>query len=333
MTDNNSFVDELINKLVARKTNKFNGDGKEYKTSYSTAQTYINYLKKLAGNEEFNNLDFLEDYEDVINKIKSRYKSIYTKKTVLAAILAVLRLYENKYKDAISIYSELLQLFMKDFNDSVNTNEKSEKQNANWISREEIISKRSELMEKYNKFKNKKGITKTEYSYLIKLLLLLLYTDIPARRRMDYVDMYFSGDDTDVENEDKNFFYPGMFVFNKYKTKQTNGQQVLVLDEEENADLIDVINTYVKFHPGLKDDEKDLEDIQFLSTYDGKKFHAEYVNQEFSRMFKKKIGPSMLRSIYVSNDLGDEIEKIKQVAEEMGTSVNKVINVYNKTDN
>lgn len=321
-------VEELIKKsLLNRSTNKFNKDGEEYKTSTQTANTYINYLRSLSGQKPLKNLNFLEDFDDVINKIESRYKSIYTKKTVVSAIISILKLLGTDYDKLISQYSEQLRKYVKYFKENVNTNEKSKKQEENWVSQEEIENERKKLIEHYEKYKNRKWINKRDYSKLLDLLILLLYTDIATRRRKDYIQCYFADDDTDVMDKSKNFYYDNMFIFNNYKTSQTNGQQILEIHDDSK--LREVIATYIKFHP-LLDTDKKPEDIPFLVTYSGLKFHPKYINVALESIFNKKVGPSLLRSIYVSHHLGESIDEIKEKAEEMGTSVNKLINVYNK---
>ena len=73
------------------------------------------------------------------------------------------------------------------------------------------------------------------------------------------------------------------------------------------------------------------EDNYLLSKYDGSNFkNINDITNLLNKIFQKKIGSSMLRKLYLTNKYGKMKNELEVSAENMGTSVSTISNVYLK---
>lgn len=334
------FMIDLKDLLMKKNKERYNSNGEMFKTSESTAILYIKYLSILNGGP-FDNLLFLKNTNDIEEKLK-KYK-ISTQKTIIASIISVLDIYKKipAFKEIIDHYNTLMKKIVNEYKQNYNGNEKTEKQKDNWITKDGINEKFNILYDKYTLFKNNEKLSKEQYDDLLKLLLISLYgVLLEPRRNADFRYMFLSSVDSEnINNPNKNFYFPEIksFIFNKYKSVKNYGSQIIKLDKKNDHELIDILDTYIRYHPILNNEKNEdliIDNVPFLVSYRGKSLNnKDSINKILSKTFdNKKIGPSLMRNIYVSNNLQPAIKEIEKVAENMGTSVNKLINVYNKTD-
>jgi hypothetical protein len=309
----------------------------ERKIAESTANAYIRTLYQLNGKKSYKNLTFLKNTEG-IDKALEHYADT-TRRAILGAVVGVLNLFKDKptFKKVHAHYSELMNSKNKEAREEEKKapNEKTEKQKDNWVSWEDVMTKRKELTEDLSKFVNGKTITSPQYDRLLQNVVLSLYTDIQPRRN-EYLDMYIVKKWNDKLPTDKNYLdmTTNKFVFNKYKTSKKYGQQTV----EIPADLLGQIHLYLKFHPlwkGLA--KRKPEPVKFLVSHEGTPLVAlNTITRILNRIFSpKKVGSSLLRHIYISDKYkeADEIEKERaKDAEAMGHSVNMQKSVYFKKE-
>ena len=281
----------------------------------STAKLYVRNLKTLNGGA-FKNITFLKDIEAVEDKLKD-YKD-NTKKTYYASMCSVLK-GKKPYTKAYKHYFDKMMELSKDVKEKESENEKSDTQKENWISWEDVEKIKNELKSKID-FKSRK-LTKSQYDTLLAYVVLSLYTDIAPRRNMDYLLMEVSK----AKNVDdsKNWYVPKerVFIFNKYKTAKKYGKQTL-----DTTPIEDVLKMYLKYHPLSKSAQFPL-----LVDYDSKPLTSvNAITRILNRIFKKKVGSSMLRHIYITQKFGDVIEEQKKTAEEMGHSTEEQKSYYLK---
>jgi hypothetical protein len=73
--------------------------------------------------------------------------------------------------------------------------------------------------------------------------------------------------------------------------------------------------------------------IPLLVDYEGLPYESKNtITRILNKIFKKNIGSSMLRNIYLTNKFGDKVEELNKTAEAMGTSSNTIQNQYIKID-
>ena len=170
---------------------------------------------KLNDNKPNKSFHYLKNMEDILDKIKELKPT--TECSYIKSIWSVLRDIP-KYKKLYDEYFELLKKYNNDL--KVNT-DKSENQEKNWISQEEVFEVHQKLKEDEKELLNKKRkIDKSTFHKLLHYMILSLYTLISPRRNKDYSLMEVSSDRNDdnynylVMDKKKNF----KFVLNKYKT-------------------------------------------------------------------------------------------------------------------
>jgi hypothetical protein len=116
------------------------------------------------------------------------------------------------------------------------------------------------------------------------------------------------------------------FIFNKYKTVKTFGEQVFDVPEDLQATL----KLFIEHHPLNKGKVKEF---KLLVKQDGTPLNTvNSITRILNRIFGKKIGSSMLRHAFVSTKFGGALADMKSDADKMAHSVATQQNVYIKLD-
>jgi hypothetical protein len=291
----------------------------ERKVSESTANQYMQTLWSLNGKKPFNNLAWTKKHDAVQATIDTYAKS--TQLNQLAVLAAVLSLFADKstYKGCFNYWKDKMMEYKKERDSTATPHEKSETQEDNWISWEDVQKKKSGLSEEISSFISTKNITSTQYDKLLQYVVLCLYTDIAPRRNQDYLDMYVVkklGKDAETN---RNYYdlATHRFVFNKYKTAKTYGQQIVDVPTE----LQTVIAQYLKFHPLAKAKTKEF---KLIVKYDGSSLNTvNSITRMLNKIFEKKVGSSMLRHIFLSSKYGDQLKDMEEDAKAMSHSVSE----------
>lgn len=261
-----------------------------------TIEVYIRNLRTLNGNADFKSFGFLTKTKDIEERMSKFADN--TRKTMLGTVVSILTPKKDNryYNRCYTHYKRRLDEMWKASKER-DTGEKTEKQNANWVSWEDVLKARERL--------------RGEGKHL-DLLVLSLYTDIPPRRNKDFFEMVVSEGD----NPDKTHNYcvlekgrPVKFVFHLYKTRKEYGTQDI-------------------------DIPSNLADIILLNTPRvGEKLlpfqHENGITRTLNRIFDgKKIGSSMLRHIYLSHKYGDRRDDMMRDATMMGHSIQQQQSTY-----
>lgn len=291
----------------------------------SSVALYMQQYKTLNGGP-FKNLSFLKDVDNV-KKIIEPYGT-NTQKTYLSAIVALLSLQKRK-TPVFDTYKEMLDEKIREYKEK-DKNQKTEKEEKNWMSWEEIETLKKDLREKVDSFKDSK-INAKQWDTLQSLLLVSLYTEIPPRRNQDYQFCYVVKDDKNLEDNKNYLILPShKFVYNKYKTSKKEGKQEI--DFSDNANLIEIIGLYLRHHPLNKG--KKSNNFPLLVDANGETYKAtNSITRLLNRAFKKKVGSSLLRKIYLTAKYGDKLElleEMRKTAAQMGHSSGTAQAVYIK---
>ena len=273
--------------------------------SDSTIGTYIRTLVILNNKQPFKNLLFLKKTDD-IDAFISKYAES-SQKTVYAIITSVLSLDKDRItmKKTYNHYKEETEKRSQKARE-VPTELKTEKQDKNWITWDEVQKRRDEL----------EGLP---------LLVLSLYTYIAPRRNKDYLEMAvfkaLKKDKIEDLSKDKNYLIvdyrgtPQQFVFNVYKTAKTYGTQTIPISDP----LKSIIKTYLA---SRKLEDPKAKETPFLMDDEGKVLTLDNsITRILNKIFGKKVGSSMLRHIFLSDKYN--IKEMKQIADAMGHSLSQ----------
>jgi len=146
----------------------------------------------------------------------------------------------------------------------------------------------------------------------VEYVLMCLYTMMAPRRNLDYI-MKIGKPEPNSNWYDGNNFY-----FGSYKTKLTYSMQVIEPPEE----LKHVINNYLEKRPFKTND--------LLVKRSGKPFTTKDIQLTLNKVLGKKIGATMLRSIYLSSKYGEVMQEMKKDTDAMATSTSVAQSNYIK---
>jgi len=303
--------------------------------SQNSLKVYTQNLKKLhktiMKNDIIESLDFLKDYDNVIKTLEEKNKN--TMKNYLVAVIIILQSNTKKYNDLIEKYQEKIKKLQDSINDTYDDNEKSNKQNKNWVDYSEIL-KLLRKMKKDTKPLLEKPIdelTNKEKDLIQQYLVHYLYSGkaFPIVRN-DFAEMKIVNED-DKLDDDKNYFVirkNGLpyFQLNQFKTAKYKGEQKIIIKDLE---LRKLINKWAK-----------INNTGFLlinittntpMTANG---ISKYLNKIYKKHFDKVISTSLLRSIYITNKYNDNLsqKQKKELAEDKQHSKDIAEKVYNKID-
>jgi len=293
----------------------------EKKLAESSVKLYLRNLEKLNDDAPLKNLNFLKEIDKITGKL-TKYKE-NTKRGYLISITSVLSL-DKSSKPKQKLYDDYFKLMMeknKELKAVESSNEKTDTQEKNWITQDEVKTHWNALKEKVDTFKSKE-LTETQYNILLQFVVLSLYVLLPPRRN-EYQHTQIVKSASETSPTDTNYLDldHNRFLFNKYKTSKKEGQTSIEIPEELKA----VLNTYIKFHPLIKGKiTKKFQAVPFLVYYDGKPLdQVNSITRVLNKVFGKKVGSSMLRHIYLTAKYGDTLEEMKEDSKEMGHSVSQ----------
>jgi len=291
----------------------------ERKIAESTALQYLQTLFKLNNSQPFNNLAWAKKYEAVQTIINTYADS--TQGNQYMVLSSALSLFADKstYKAAYNHWREKMMEARKEIAEETKQHEKSDKQEENWLTWEEVSKKKSELKEDVSQFHLNKNITPSQFEKLQRYVVLSLYTDIPPRRNADYLEMFVVKKLSKEYPKDKNYYdlSTHKFHFCVYKTAKSYGEQV----EDVPAELQTVLAAYIKHHPLAKTKVKEY---RLLVKPDGGNLNSvNAITRILNKIFGKKIGSSMLRHIYLSSKYGNTSNDMEETAKAMAHSVSQ----------
>ncbi len=256
-------------------------------------------------------------------------KSIPTKKGICTAIIVLLKA-NNGASELIKIYSDYQKKLATKLNDSYLDNKKNEKEEKNWITREEILEKIKEYKSILgNSSKKPENFNGTDRSFVDKFqqyLILNLYTLLPPLRN-DYSELQV----LDSSPENCNFNHIDLegcrLVLCNYKTSKTYGTQIIDIPKE----LLVIINKFIKIkNENLKNLECNhlLINTTNLSSMT-KNSLTKYLNKIF---YPKKISSTILRKVYLSEKypISHSVREMELDGSIMGHNISTARKVYTK---
>lgn len=270
---------------------------KRPKLSNSSIKTYTstlnNLYKKIYSDEE-------EDINKIVDKLSNTDKVIKyikdVKPTVRKSILSALVVISESPK-----YRELMLEDITSYNKEEAKQTKTDKQNDNWVDKDEMDALLDIYGEMAKFLYKKKSLTSKEQQSLQDYIILVLYSGkyIPPRRSKDYVDFKIKN----IDKETDNYIDGNKLIFNSYKTAKTYGQQEVKIDRKLKA----ILTKWIKNN-----------DTEYL-LFDGNnnKLSNVKLNQRLNKLFNKKAGVNQMRKTFLSDKYSDMIDKKNELTEDM----------------
>ncbi len=242
------------------------------------------------------------------------------RKTILSALVIITDKKE---------FRELMLSDIQDYNNTISKQEKSDQQEKNWVTSEEIDLKLKELQKIAIPLMKKESLSNAELQKVQNYIILALLSGkcgIMPRRSKDYVDMKLrnidKAKDNYISDDEKHL------VFNSYKTAHAYGEQKVKLPVK----LRNLLRQWKALNPHeylLVDSNGNPLGGENKSANGSVK-----LNQRLEKIFGKKAGVNMMRHSTLTEKYGDMIRKkddLKQDMKDMGSSMN-MSDVYIKKD-
>ena len=270
-----------------------------------TASQYIRTLYSLNSELPFKNLAWLKNTASVELRLENYAES--TQKTMLSTIVSTLSL--NKTSSYKKIFAYWYNRMMEKSNEArnVDSSVKTPKQEKNWLSWDVILGHEKRLEDEVLSI-NK--ATPVDWPTILAYMVLCLYTKFSPRRNQDYQFMKVVRTAKQATDKDFNYYVmdTNQFIFNKYKTADSHGEQVFDVPPE----LVHSIQLYLKFHPA-----KSVKPYQFLVLPDGSPLPSvNSITRILNRIFGRNVGTTMLRHIYLSHKY--DVTEMNEDSERMG---------------
>lgn len=290
--------------------------------SQTSKDIYSKNLIRLNDGEPIKNYNFLKKTDTIMSKIEHLKPN--SRRTYLISIVSTLKKIPELQKIYKFYYDKMMEL-NKDL--KVN-NTKSETQKENWISQDEVLRIYNEYKEKYEPLLKLKKVNAKQWDDILDFVVLSLYILNDCRRNKDYQLMKVVKSNKDLDEDYKNFNYylppDEKFCFFNYKTGHTYHLQEIPVSEK----LQNILLQYLKLHP-----HKKQKNYFLLVNYEGKPLEqVNDITRILNHVFKRKIGVSALRGIYLTDKFKPQMEELKQTATNMGTSSGTISNTYVKLD-
>jgi len=196
------------------------------------------------------------------------------------------------FKKTLEFYTKKMDEINAELKDATNKTDRYKKEELSW---QEILEARDKL-------------SKDSIEYVV----MCLYTMSAPRRNLDYVMKIGK------PQENSNWYDGVNFYFGNYKTKGTYHTQVVPVPD----DLKEVLNSYIENRPFRTND--------LLIKRTGKSFNTKDIQLTINKVLGKKIGCTLLRSIFLTSKYGKVLEEMKDDTDAMATSINVARSNYIK---
>lgn len=303
----------------------------------STINQYLLSLKKIS-RELFDcekpSMNYFKDFSSVKEYIE-RYKSTASQKNMVTSILVSIKAYKEMFSDdIIKLYGDYHKQLSKKQEEQYLDNDKTERETANWISRNDIFEKIKKLKESLVSFEKNNLKTRRDLDKFQQYLVLNLYTLLPPLRN-DYV-MVKVINDPDIEKNEKlidiKFNYINLNTKNlllcSYKTDKFYGIKKIEIPEE----LLYIIIKWEEFKKEFLKTKLN-HDFLLLNTTNCTPMKHNTLTKYLNKIFHpKKVSSTLLRKIYLSEKYPVDITYREQLKDSyvMGHSIGTQKMIYSK---
>ena len=297
----------------------------------ATYQSVINGIKKEIGlprDDDAGGKWIVSNWAKIL-KVIDASSSIHTKKN-RAAVLAV---WCDMY-DLPDKYGEQLQLIMAEYGNEVadqySTNKMSEKQEANWLTIDEL----REIVKKLEMKLPRLIDTYGEYKQLISYLIILIHLDYPLRNDLACAKIHLAKDMPDKQDKEINYLSVGekkvTLYLNDYKTEDKYGSKIIEFNEEVSREIMKYYPVIKQLSPKgwfIRDRDDDDKCISRTTL-------TKWINSAFADTGKKvsttQIRRSVISSVYKPQE--GEQKKKQDLAYVAGHSTQMAGSVYAKIE-
>lgn len=314
-TSDSNFYEEVRAKIRAHKI----------KIKDNSIKVYVDNIKKLTL-ELFGstkpNVKFFRDHESVLEYLDN-IKNLASKKTMATAIVVLLKSYQFD-KDTVKIYSDFMLTLSKTQNSEYMKNEKSNKEEENWITQDEIKKVIKNLKKKT---KDNTLTERQKVDALQQLLVISLYTDLPPMRN-DHSFVRVLSDEPKDEPDNYINLKTKEFILQQYKTSKFYGKKNIPLPDT----LFKLIKEYEELKKEIYGDKID-HNYLLINTTTLQPMNRNCLTKYLNKIFApKKVSSTILRKSYLSEKypITHSMEEMERDSSAMGHSILVARKIYTK---
>ena len=296
-----------------------------------TYQAVINGIRREIGlpkDEDDSGRWIVSNWAKILKAIDGS-PSIHTKKNRASVLSVWCNMHSLPDK-----YGEQLQMIMAELANEVadqySTNKMSEKQEANWLTIDEL----REIVKKLEMKLPRLIDTYGEYKQLISYLIILIHLDYPLRNDLACAKIHLAKDMPDKQDKDINYLSIGekkvTLYLNDYKTEKEYGQKIIEFNEEVSREIMKYYPVIKQLSPKgwfVRDRDDDDKCISRTTL-------TKWINSAFADTGKKvsttQIRRSVISSVY--KPVEGEQKKKEDLAYVAGHSTRTAGSVYAKTE-
>ena len=287
-----------------------------------TINSYLQNIKKISKElfkRPFPKINYFNDHESIIEYMDN-IKSISSRKGMCTSIIVFLRSTKlinkncKEFTELLDIYKAYQKKASIIQNDTYLDNEKSEREEKNWISVQEINEK---VLELFNRLKDENGklvdykhnlFNGTDRQYIDifqQYIVINLYGPMLPPIRNDYVYAKIIHKDNIHDKTDNNFNYIDLvdskLILNRYKTKEKYGRKIIDLPEEL-VSIIKIFESAKRNIFGRDYYNSQAYDYLLMNTSDFKCMKSNTLTLFINKIYyPKKVSTTILRKVYLSN--------------------------------
>ena len=301
--------------------------------SKPTLITYVSNVCKILELVNAKEPEYLyKNYEDVISKIKEKHKFDNTQKNKFAACNSIIKCYKtddnkSEVEHALKKYIDEINILKNKIKKDLSTNEASSKEKESWITKDQAkqIDKilESKIKDKIENF--------DDYISLRNLVIFRFYQQISTRAELSEA-LIFYDDEIDRDNLDTNFNYIILhkktkeieYSIFKHKTFKKVGPRNVVIKGK-------LYNLLVKYKKIISKFYNDTNRNYFLINNKGNPMSYTTLSATYSNIgnvINVSLSIRCNRHIKATNKIN--IDVIKEVAHELGHSIEECVTVYVK---
>lgn len=255
----------------------------------TTINKYVMCLKTIQRDVFQNrwNDKYLNDTETIIELLKEKYPNASTLNNFASALIVYIKCLPEITPDTLKTYQTLLSKTNQTMQEKYSKQQKTEKEDENWMSLAEIKGLRDQRFKEAQKETRRRQKIDLYQQYLV----LSLYTKLPPVRN-DYANVRIVSQNEGLTN-DSNYIHLGRkkVLFCNYKTAKSYGTREFDLPDE----IVQDITRFIELRGPL------AHDFLLVNINDLSRMTKNGLTQYMKKIFyPKKISSSMLRKIYLS---------------------------------
>lgn len=291
--------------------------------SVGSINTYLSVFRTIAINikKDLNEVeDFIKYQTEILEYMDSITPTM--KKSRIAGVISLLKndSMDGKTKEAVKKYNTEMLRAVSEYNKTSSDQVLSDRQKENFMPWDEIMEIYSKMALIANQLWKipKDQITHDIFEILQHFVLLSVYVLLPPRRSLDYAGMKIRNENNSPESTDNYIIqkrYKWQFVFNSYKNSTRLGKQIVDMPNT----LKDILKKWMQINKG----------DYLIFSKNNKQVQSTKINSMFANIFKRPIGPSLLRHAYMTKMFGNvDLKKLEDITDSMGSSDIKTMLQY-----